>query len=44
MHADRIRLARIKGALYRAWRVNLFRDGGVMSPLPARILRRMGAA
>ena len=39
-----INLARIKGAIYRAWRVNLFREGGVGQPLPGHILRRMGAA
>ncbi len=44
MRPDLIHLARIKGAIYRAWRINLFRRGGVAAPLPVHILRRMGAA
>lgn len=44
MPARLINLARIKGAIYRAWRINLFRDGGIAAPLPDHILRLMGAA
>lgn len=44
MHPKQIGLARIKGAIYRAWRINLFRQGGVGAPLPDHILRLMGAA
>ncbi len=44
MHPTLIHLARIKGAIYRAWRINLFLAGGVTEPLPGHILRRMGAA
>lgn len=43
MPARLINLARIKGAIYRAWRINLFRDGGMGAPLPGHIWRRMGA-
>lgn len=43
MRPDLINLARIKGAIYRAWRINLFIGGGVAQPLPGHILRRMGA-
>ena len=35
-------LLTIKGAIYRAWRINLYRPD-VMAPLPAWVLRRMGA-
>lgn len=44
MRPDLINLARIKGAIFRAWRINLFRHGGISAPLPGHILRRMGAA
>lgn len=44
MRPDLIHLARIKGAIFRAWRINLFRHGGVGAPLPDHILRLMGAA
>lgn len=43
MRPDLIHLARIKGAIYRAWGINLFRQGGVSAPIPVRIWRRMGA-
>ncbi len=43
MRPELIHLARIKGAIYRAWRINLFRQGGVGAPLPGHIWRRMGA-
>jgi hypothetical protein len=33
----------IKGAIFRAWRINLYQPD-VTAPLPAWILRRMGAA
>lgn len=32
----------IKGAIYRAWRINLYQPD-VSAPLPSWILRRMGA-
>ena len=31
-----------KGAIFRAWRINLYKPD-VTAPLPAWILRRMGA-
>lgn len=43
MRPDLINLARIKGAIFRAWGINLFRHGGVAAPLPGHIWRRMGA-
>lgn len=43
MRPDLIRLAHIKGALFRAWHINLFRPD-VGAPIPGHIWRRMGAA
>lgn len=39
---NRIQLLKFKAALYAAWNINLFQPDAT-APIPAHILRRMGA-